>query len=138
MVYTLSFLFNLITIKLDLSFSKMEDVLINLRVISVLEPYQRLHTRQRHFRVYENHFLPEWIARWIDGASRRSDFGRIRDVYTAALANVDHPGMRAQVQNSMKGLDALKKTYETDQTYLARVETLIEKVTLYGVLEQTE
>ena len=138
MVYTLSFLFNLITIKLDLSFSKMEDVLINLRVISVLEPYQRLHTRQRHFRVYENHFLPEFFFRWIEGASRRSDFGRIRDVYTAALANVDHPGMRAQVQNSMKGLDALKKTYETDQTYLARVETLIEKVTLYGVLDQTE
>tara|TARA_B110000977_G_scaffold200687_1_gene292133 strand:- start:1735 stop:2121 length:387 start_codon:yes stop_codon:yes gene_type:complete len=128
----------LITIKLDLSFSKMEDVLINLRVISVLEPYQRLHTRQRHFRVYENHFLPEFFVRWLDGATRRSDFGRIRDVYTAALANVDHPGMRAQVQNSMKGLDALKKTYETDQTYLARVETLIEKVTLYGVLEQTE
>tara|TARA_B110000858_G_scaffold171602_1_gene202214 strand:- start:763 stop:1149 length:387 start_codon:yes stop_codon:yes gene_type:complete len=128
----------LITIKLDLSFSKMEDVLINLRVISVLEPYQRLHTRQRHFRVYENRYLPEFFFRWIEGSSRRSDFGRIRDVYTAALANVDHPGMRAQVQNSMKGLDALKKTYETDQTYLARVETLIEKVTLYGVLEQTE
>ena len=138
MVYTLSFLFNLITIKLDLSFSKMEDVLINLRVISVLEPYQRLHTRQRHFRVYENRYLPEFFFRWIEGSSRRSDFGRIRDVYTAALANVDHPGMRAQVQNSMKGLDALKKTYETDQTYLARVETLIEKVTLYGVLDQTE
>jgi len=138
LVYTLSFLFNLITIKLDLSFSKMEDVLINLRVISVLEPYQRLHTRQRHFRVYENRYLPEFFFRWIEGSSRRSDFGRIRDVYTAALANVDHPGMRAQVQNSMKGLDALKKTYETDQTYLARVETLIEKVTLYGVLDQTE
>jgi len=116
----------------------MEDVLINLRVISVLEPYQRLHTRQRHFRVYENRYLPEFFFRWIEGSSRRSDFGRIRDVYTAALANVDHPGMRAQVQNSMKGLDALKKTYETDQTYLARVETLIEKVTLYGVLDQTE
>ena len=116
----------------------MEDLLVNLRVISCLEPYQRLHTRQRHFRVYENHFLPEWVARWLDGASRRSDFGRIRDVYVAALANLDHPGMREQVQNSMKGLESLKKTYETDQTYLARVETLIEKVNLNGVLEQTE
>lgn len=116
----------------------MEDLLVNLRVISCLEPYQRLHTRQRHFRVYENHFLPEWMARWLDGASRRSDFGRIRDVYVAALENLDHPGMREQVRNSMKGLESLKKTYETDQTYLARVETLIEKVTLNGVLEQTE
>ena len=116
----------------------MEDLLVNLRVISVLEPYQRLHTRQRHFRVYENHFLPEWIARWIDGASRRSDFGRIRDVYTAALANLDHPAMREQVLNSMKGLESLKKTYETDQTYLARVDTLLETIQQYGVLESAE
>ena len=116
----------------------MEDILINLRVISVLEPYQRLHTRQRHFRVYENHFLPEWVFRWINGASRRSDFGRIRDVYTAALANLEHPGMREQVLNSMKGLESLKKTYETDQTYLARVETLLDTIKQYGVADSAE
>lgn len=116
----------------------MEDILINLRVISVLEPYQRLHTRQRHFRVYENHFLPEWMARWLDGATRRSDFGRIRDVYTAALGNLEHPGMREQVLNSMKGLESLKKTYETDQTYLARVETLLDTIRQYGVLDSGE
>ena len=116
----------------------MDDILINLRVISVLEPYQRLHTRQRHFRVYENHFLPVWVARWFDGATRRSDFGRIRDVYNDALKNIDHPGMREQVQKSMQGLESLKKTYETDQTYLARVETLIATVEQNGVLEQGE
>jgi hypothetical protein len=112
----------------------MEDLLVNLRVISVLEPYQRLHTRQRHFRVYSNHFLPEFFFRWIEGATRRSDFGRIRDVYIAALENIDHPGMREQLQNSIKGLESLKKTYETDMTYLARVETLMDTITQNGVL----
>lgn len=116
----------------------MDDILVNLRVIAVLEPYQRLHTRQRHFRVYENHFLPEWMARWIDGATRRSDFGRIRDVYVAALENIDHPGMRKQVINSLTGLESLKKTYETDQTYLARVDTLLDTIKQNGVLEVTE
>jgi len=116
----------------------MEDILINLRVIAVLEPYQRLHTRQRHFRVYENHFLPEWVARWLDSATRRSDFGRIRDVYTCALANLEHPGVREQVQNSLKGLESLKKTYETDQTYLARVNTLLHKISQSGVLSELE
>ena len=62
------------------------------------------------------------------------DFGRIRDVYTAALANIDHPGMREQLQNSIKGLESLKKTYETDMTYLARVETLMDTITQNGVL----
>ncbi len=116
----------------------MEDLLVNLRVISVLEPYQRLHTRQRHFRVYENRFLPEFFFRWINGATRRSDFGRIRDVYTAALANLEHPGMREQVQNSIKGLESLKKTYEMDVTYLARVETLMDTIAQNGVLASDE
>lgn len=107
---------------------KMEDLLVNLRVIAVLQPYQRLHTRQVHFRIYEHRYLPEWFARWLDGATRRSDFGRIRDVYTQALENLDHPGMSEQLQNSMKGLISLKKTYENDQTMLARIDTLIETI----------
>lgn len=106
----------------------MEDLLVNLRVISVLEPYQRLHTRQVHFRVYENKYLPEWMVRWLDGATRRSDFGRIRDVYKVALENLEHPGMREQVFKSMHGLESLKKTYETDQTMLARIDTLVAQI----------
>jgi len=112
----------------------MEDLLVNLRVISVLEPYQRLHTRQRHFSVYENRYLPEFFFRWINGSSRKSDFGRIRDVYIAALENIDHPGMREQLRNSIKGLESLKKTYELDVTYLARVETLMDTIAQNGVL----
>ena len=116
----------------------MEDLLVNLRVISVLEPYQRLHTRQRHFRVYENRYLPEFFVRWLDGSSRISDFGRIRDVYLCALENIEYPGMRDQLQNSMKGLKSLKKTYELDKTYLARVETLMDTIAQNGVLNEDE
>ncbi len=116
----------------------MEDILVNLRVIGVLEPYQRLHTRQVHFRVYENRYLPEWVARWLDGATRRSDFGRIRDVYKTALENLDHPGMQEQLTKSMHGLESLKKTYENDQTYLARIDTLIDQINnTSGVYEES-
>lgn len=108
----------------------MDDLLVNLRVIAVLEPYQRLHTRQVHFRIYEHRILPEWLTRWIDGATRRSDFGRIRDVYLSALENLSHPGMMEQLRNSMKGLESLKKTYENDQTMQARIDTLIETINI--------
>tara|TARA_B100000963_G_C22522892_1_gene623876 strand:+ start:503 stop:676 length:174 start_codon:yes stop_codon:yes gene_type:complete len=56
----------------------------------------------------------------------------------AALENIDYPGMREQIQNSMKGLESLKKTYETDQTYLARVETLMDQIEQNGVLTLDE
>lgn len=117
----------------------MEDVLINLRVISCLEPYQRLHTRQVHFRIYEHRYLPEWFVRWLDGATRRSDFGRIRDVYMRALENADNESVKEQLGKSMHGLESLKKTYENDQTMLARIDTLIEQIQqrLDGVCEDT-
>lgn len=118
----------------------MEDVLINLRVISCLEPYQRLHTRQVHFRIYEHRYFPEWFVRWLDGATRRSDFGRIRDVYSRALENADNDSVREQLRKSIHGLESLKKTYENDQTMLARIDTLMEQITqkLDGVCEDTE
>ncbi len=118
----------------------MEDVLINLRVISCLEPYQRLHTRQVHFRIYEHRYLPEWFVRWLDGATRRSDFGRIRDVYMRALENADNESVKEQLLKSMYGLESLKKTYENDQTMLARIDTLMEQITqnLDGVCEDVQ
>ena len=108
----------------------MEDILINLRVISCLEPYQRLHTRQTHFRIYEHKILPEWIVRWLDGATRRSDFGRIRDIFITANEHRDHPGMEEQINKARHGLESLKKTYENDQTMQARIDTLIDM--MYG------
>ena len=56
------------------------------------------------------------------------DFGRIRDVYTTALENRTHPGVEEQLQKSRHGLESLKKTYENDQTMLARIDTLIDTV----------
>lgn len=103
-------------------------MLINLRVITCLEPYQRLHTRQVHFRIYEHKILPEWFVRWIDGATRRSDFGRIRDTFLTAMENIEHPGMREQVNAARHGLESLKKTYENDQTMQARIDTLMDMV----------
>ncbi len=78
--------------------------------------------------------------RWLDGATRGSDFGRIRDVYMRALENSDNPSIKDQLQNSMHGLESLKKTYENDQTMLARIDTLIETITksLDGVCEEVE
>ena len=118
----------------------MEDVLINLRVISCLEPYQRLHTRQVHFRIYEHRYFPEWIVRWLDGETRRSDFGRIRDVYMRALENCDNISIKEQLHKSMHGLTSLKKTYENDQTMLARIDTLVEQIkqSLDGVFDEND
>ena len=106
----------------------MEDTLVNLRILSKLQPFQRLNTRRALFQITpKRKFLPEWLQRWWEGSSRESDFGRIRDVYMAAFDQMDH-NTQAHLRESIKGLQSLKKTYETDQTMLARLDNLIDSV----------
>jgi len=112
------------------------SIWVNLKVISCLEPFQRLNTRGPLFRIRHYRYIPEFLQRWFEGSSRASDFGRILDVYNAALANVEPdcgptgpPGpMRVHLKNSVRGLESLKKTYEDDTTMLARLDTLLDRV----------
>tara|TARA_B100001094_G_C17782674_1_gene600487 strand:+ start:292 stop:471 length:180 start_codon:yes stop_codon:yes gene_type:complete len=57
-----------------------------------------------------------------------------------ALENTDDESVKEQLGKSMYGLDSLKKTYENDQTMLARIDTLIEQITqsIDGVCEDTD
>ena len=57
-----------------------------------------------------------------------------------ALENCDNISVKEQLDKSMHGLESLKKTYENDQTMLARIDTLIEQITqnLDGVCNEIE
>lgn len=106
----------------------MEETLVNLRILAKLQPFQRLNTRRTLFEITpKRKFLPEWLQRWWEGSSRESDFGRIRDVYMSAFDHMNE-SVRVHLSESTKGLHSLKKTYENDQTMLARLDNLIESV----------
>jgi hypothetical protein len=104
------------------------NTIINLKVITCLQPFQRLNTREPLFRIKQYKYMPEWFHRWWDGSSRDSDFGRINDLYANAIANKDKPNMVIHLKASIRGLGSLKKTYENDTTTVARIETLIEHI----------
>jgi hypothetical protein len=104
------------------------NTIINLKVITCLEPFQKLNTRAPLFQIKNYRYLPEWLCRFIDGSSRDSDFGRINDLYAAAIRDKKQPNMEAHLRTSVRGLESLKKTYENDTTTVARIETLIEHI----------
>ena len=104
------------------------NIFINLKVITCLEPFQKLNTRAPLFQIKKYKYLPEWLYRFLDGSSRESDFGRINDLYASAIRNKDHPNMETHLRESVRGLESLKKTYENDITTVARIETLIEHI----------
>ena len=111
----------------------MEATFVNLKILSQLKPFERVNTRRELFTIQSSmRFLPNWFARWLDGSNRESDYGRIRDLYQTCEAHLEeHPdddNMKRHIENSLKGLRALKKTYEYDITHQARIDTLIERM----------
>jgi hypothetical protein len=113
-----------------------EVIWVNLKIISKLQPFERLGTRRAHFEINPSHTLQETLFRWWSGSNRESDFNRIKDLYKAAKNIQDkHPKrMKQHLKESIKGLISLQKTYEKDVTMKARIDCLIDSVN--GLLAQ--
>lgn len=119
-----------------------EPLYVNLKVLSKLQPYQRLNTRHTLFQVtpvetnnrlteYFTH-MPEWLRRWLEGSTRDSDFNRIRDLVYKSFKTMERKSDRQKIITHLKeaigGLNNLKKTYENDLTYMARITTLVDDI----------
>ena len=111
------------------------SVWVNLKVVSSLQPFQRLNTRNKLFQINHYKYIPEFVQRWWEGSTRESDFGRVVDVFQMALQYPENSLMQVHLQNSLRGLAALQKTYETDTTMIARLDTLIEQVKAVTIKE---
>lgn len=115
-------------------FNKMDDTneatWVNLKILSKLQPFEKLGTRKKHFEINPSHTLQEAWFRWWNGASRESDFDRIKDLYKDAykLKEEQPERTKAHIFDSVKGLQSLQKTYEKDITMKARIDCLIDDV----------
>jgi hypothetical protein len=109
-----------------------EAMWVNLKILGQLQPFQRINTRAALFKCDEaRHYirLPEFIDRWFTGATRESDFNRIRDLYiVAGTEKNNNCKLKKHLEDSTKGLISLQKTYENDITMKARIDTLLEEV----------
>tara|TARA_Y100000817_G_C16583136_1_gene422851 strand:+ start:155 stop:556 length:402 start_codon:yes stop_codon:yes gene_type:complete len=106
---------------------------VNLKVLSKLEPFQKLNTRRTHFQLQAstNVYLPEFVLRWWIGSNRESDFNRLKELYIAAekiLQTNEKDRMIVHLKDSIKGLESLQKTYETDATTKAKIDWLVDSV----------
>lgn len=109
-----------------------EALWVNLKVISKLEPFQKINTRSRLFQITQttmSNSLLDSLQRWWTKSSRSSDFDRIKDLYELAeKSNDDKDRLIQHLTESLKGLHSLQKTYEDDITLKARIDCLIDYV----------
>ena len=119
-----------------------EDIkckIINMKVISKLQPHVRLDTSTKLFKIYvPTAYMPVWIQRWWAVHNRKTDIARVsklyEEVFKIAEKGVDEDEkkqMMAALKESINGLNNLKTTYEEDITCAASIEYIIERITPY-------
>lgn len=118
-----------------MSVSESDVTWVNLKILAKLEPFQKLNTKATHFSLHKtNNYMPEFVIRWWVGASRDSDYTRLKELYAAAekiLADgTERDRMLEHMCGSIKGLKALQKTYEGDATTLAKIDWLLDSVNM--------
>lgn len=113
----------------------MDTTLVNLKVISKLQPCVKLETDGILFQQVEWSIFPEWTRRWWYGQSRQTTISKIKQLYKSAfsIAKTDDKIAVQRVMEAMceslAGLVHLKETYAGDNTLISQLDVVIEDIT---------
>jgi len=125
----------------------MDSTMVNLKVLSKLEPETKLETDGVLFQSVEWAIFPEWVRRWWSGHSRTTTINKIKQLYKNAFALVKSGEQVDRIivalRSSIQGLKNLKTTYSTDTTIVSQLDVIIDDIktileTYEGETEITE
>ena len=111
-----------------------EELLLNLKIISLLGEREKIYTNNNViYTQNEKSLLPESLRRWWNNEDRISNADRIQDLINSIGKIITDSNFinssykhrfHNELNNSLKGLRSLKKTYRTDTVVLAKIETI--------------
>ena len=108
----------------------MEDnaLIINLKVIAAIQPNDKLNTSDNYLNIESNTIIPVSVKRWWRSDDRNESLNRIDQIITDALTK-NSPLIESNIKESIVGLNNFKKTYSKCTQSIARINTIIEKIT---------
>tara|TARA_X000000950_G_C13737534_1_gene587026 strand:- start:77 stop:475 length:399 start_codon:yes stop_codon:yes gene_type:complete len=115
----------------------IKNKIINMKVISKLQPDVKLDTAATLFKIYEPvAYIPVWFTRWWAVSNRKTDIARVTLLYEEVLKileenSIDEPTKKqliSTLKDSVTGLNNLKSTYQEDATCVSSIEYIIEKI----------
>ena len=108
----------------------VEEIKVNLRVISQIERGQRLMTRGSYLNIEPKTLVPECIRRWNRQDNRNETLKRINNVVNHALLVLPHPelNIKSYLETSKQGIINLKETYSTCNQTCARLDIVLDKI----------
>ena len=114
--------------------SELKNKIINMKVISKLQPHVRWDTSGTLFKIYQPMpYQPIWFSRWWAQHNRNQDISRVTLLYQDVLkalgeGSENKEQIKKTLKESINGLNNLKTTYEEDITCSASIEYIIELI----------
>lgn len=108
----------------------MEDdaLIINLKVIAAIQPNDKINTSDNYLNIENNTIIPVSIKRWWRSDDRNESLNRIDIIISEALTK-DSNVIETNIKNAIIGLNNFKRTYSKCTQSIARINTIIEKIT---------
>jgi hypothetical protein len=117
----------------------LEDVFINLRLISKINQGEKLLQFDKHINIDNSYF--QVITRWFRGASRNESIGFIQKVLVKSFEFSDKLvedkstesaqkllRLNTDLKNSLEGLANLKVTYIHDKLIQSEIDVMVDNV----------
>ena len=111
----------------------IQSAYINLKLLSAVEPYNKIQTKQKFFHIVgPTGTVPVSIQRWWAGENREGLLQDLKQLIEYVGSEIASPEsqyeqtyrLKEHLLQSLKGLASLRKTYEEDKTTVAKLELL--------------
>jgi hypothetical protein len=117
-----------------------DELVVNLIVISKVQINTKLYTSGIYLNLEQTSYIPESVRRWIRHDSRDETIKKINRIVTRALDEYNRDTQKYSIYKSLllnanKGLLNLRETYSNCIQTVARIDTLINKITTICILE---
>ena len=115
-----------------MNISEEDELIINLKVLSSLQPNCKLITRDTYLNVEQRNWIPQSVKRWHRGDSRDETLKKIDSVINRSLSSYltkkVNSNLKDYLLNSISGLTNLKETYSSCIQTCSRLDTIIDKI----------
>jgi hypothetical protein len=111
-----------------------DELVVNLIVISKVQINTKLYTSGIYLNLEQPSYVPESVRRWVRKDSRDETIKKINRIVTRALEElkrdaINNKGYMCHLLDAKKGLLNLRETYSNCIQTVARIDTVISKIT---------
>jgi hypothetical protein len=101
----------------------------NLRILSKLEPGDRLCTQQHPFVIISDaNWSMSSARRWLAGESRMQNIDAIMSLVTSCITYGMGLDVKVELLRASRGLSSLIETYQDDRTAISALEIVLDLI----------